>query len=63
MAGTVIQELVTRDLESEYGVFFTPDKQYADWIREYTSEILLVGISYDKKRDMPVSLRSISYDL
>ncbi len=39
------------------------DKQYADWIREYTSEILLVGISYDKKRDMPVSLRSISYDL
>lgn len=26
------------------------DKQYADWIREYTSEILLVGISYDKKK-------------
>lgn len=26
-------------------------KQYADWIKEYTGDILLIGISYDKKTD------------
>lgn len=27
------------------------DKQYADWVREYTGDILLVAINYDKKND------------
>lgn len=25
------------------------DRQYASWIQEYTGDILLVGIGYDKK--------------
>ncbi|NBI64524.1 AAA family ATPase [Clostridiales bacterium] len=27
------------------------DKQYADWIKDYTGDILLVAINYDKKTD------------
>ena len=26
------------------------NREYAAWIREYTGDILLVGISYDKKK-------------
>lgn len=34
------------------------ERQYTSWIEDYTGDILLVGISYDKKvKNIPVSLK------
>lgn len=38
------------DKSAEGAIRQIRDKEYASWIREYTGEILLVGVNYDKKK-------------